>query len=81
MKLGEYVEALYKLIDENPEIANDDIFYYSDDEGNDLKRVIFTPTLINIRIDELESNDVRVVAEDDLDDYDKEDIKSAVCIN
>lgn len=44
MKLHTFYNALSAMIDINPEILEYDVYYYSDDEGNNLSELHYLPT-------------------------------------
>ena len=48
MKLKEYLNNLIEMVKKNPEIEEYDVIYASDNEGNDFKPVIFTPTIMKV---------------------------------
>lgn len=68
MKFKEYVKNLQNLLKENLEIAEYDVVYSEDDEGNGFGMVCFEPTIG--RFDK-----------DDREFYAETDEPNAVCIN
>jgi hypothetical protein len=55
MKVKEYLQTLLLMVKLNPKIEEFDVIYSSDDEGNDFKPVIFSPTLMEV-VDEKDVN-------------------------
>ena len=55
MKVKEYLQDLLLMVKLNPKIEEFDVIYSSDDEGNDFKPVIFSPTLMEV-VDEKDVN-------------------------
>ena len=55
MKVKEYLQTLVLMVKLNPKIEEFDLIYSSDDEGNDFKPVIFSPTLMEV-VDEKDVN-------------------------
>ena len=51
-----------------------EIVYASDDEGNSFNNVVFDPSLIYL-------NGHDSIAEEDLKEFDEDDIKKCICIN
>lgn len=47
MKFKKYVDAIQKLLDENPQFANIDVVSASDEEGNSFSQVFYDPTFGN----------------------------------
>ena len=45
MKLKEYIESLQQFVEENPEAAELEAVYSTDDEGNGYQSVYFAPAL------------------------------------
>lgn len=71
MNLKEYIEKLQKLYEEQGDLK---IVYGSDDEGNSYDNVVFDPSLIYL-------NGHDSIAEEDLKEFDEDDIKKCICIN
>lgn len=71
MKLKKYLNTLIEMVKKNPEIEEYDIIYSSDDEGNDFKRVNFSPTIMEIENEKSYSLEVKTKSEN----------PNAVCIN
>jgi hypothetical protein len=55
MKVKDYLQDLLLMVKLNPKIEEFDVIYSSDDEGNDFKPVIFSPTLMEV-VDEKDVN-------------------------
>ena len=55
MKVKEYLQTLVLMVKLNPKMEEFDVIYSSDDEGNDFKPVIFSPTLMEV-VDEKDVN-------------------------
>jgi len=55
MKVKEYLQTLLLMVKLNPKMEEFDVIYSSDDEGNDFKPVIFSPTLMEV-VDEKDVN-------------------------
>jgi hypothetical protein len=51
MKLQEYLDNLITMIKDNPKIAEFEVIYSHDDEGNEFQKVGMPPSLM--RIDDL----------------------------
>lgn len=43
MNLSEYVESLIQFLEDNPELSEAEVVYYSDEEGNNLHLVKSEP--------------------------------------
>lgn len=52
MKLHTYYDALSALIKENPESLEWDVYYYSDDEGNQLNKMHYLPVIGAVKNEE-----------------------------
>ena len=77
MKVSEYVNTLVEMLRKDPEIANLEVIYSQDDEGNTFQKVTFKPTLMKTK--GLENQYVEVIIEVDKDEIDKN--TTALCIN
>jgi len=71
MKLQEYLDNLLLMVKDNPKIADFEVIYSHDDEGNEFQKVWMPPSLM--RIDDL-SQDRNLEPW-----FDKE--YNAICIN
>ena len=45
MKLSEYVKQLSKMLEEHPHLADAEVCYASDDEGNNYSNAVFDPSI------------------------------------
>ena len=74
MNFKDYVNVLKKLLKENPELANAEVVYSTDDEGNGFSRVHYNPSIGHFDGEEFRSKS-------DIEDEDEEETPNAVCIN
>ena len=78
MNVSEYVNTLVEMLKKDPEIANLEVIYSQDDEGNSFQKVVFTPTFMKTK--GLQNQYVEVIVEEvDIDEIDKD--TTALCIN
>ena len=47
MKLKDYLSHLNKLVYDNPKLLEADVIYSIDDEGNEFKKVVYSPEVMN----------------------------------
>jgi len=52
MKLHSYYDALSAIINENPGSLEWEVYYYSDDEGNQLNKMHYLPVIGAVRNEE-----------------------------
>lgn len=78
MTLNKWLDTIQKLIKENPEIGDYPLIYSKDDEGNEHHKVIFDPSLAQVK-DINEYNLELVGFKGDEDIYDKD--CNVICIN
>lgn len=71
MKVKEYLNNLIEMVKRNPKLEEYDVIYASDDEGNDFKPVIFTPTIMKVLNEGDYSLEVETMSES----------PNAICIN
>mgnify|MGYP003342300280 CR=1 FL=1 len=76
MKFGEYLEHLVLLLNENPELANADVVYAVDDEGNDFGIVNWVPS-----IGYFDKHERDFIPEDSIDEDEEDMCVNAVLIN
>lgn len=79
MTLAEYIKGLNALIKRNPIAKDLTVIYSSDEEGNEYKRVIFSPAIAQVH-DIEEERWIELVGFYGEDDIEIEDC-NAVCIN
>jgi len=77
MTVNEYVNNLTQLLKKNPEIAELEVIYAQDAEGNSYQKVFFSPSIM--KTEGLENAYVTGVINIDADEIDEE--TSALCIN
>lgn len=77
MKVNEYVNNLTQLLKKNPEIAELEVIYSQDAEGNSYQKVFYSPSIMNT--EGLENAYVTGVMNINPDEIDVE--TSALCIN
>ena len=77
MTVNEYVNNLTQLLKKNPEIAELEVIYSQDAEGNSYQKVFYSPSIM--KTEGLENAYVTEVINIDPDQIDEE--TSALCIN
>lgn len=77
MTVNEYVNNLTQLLKKNPEIAELEVIYAQDAEGNSYQKVFYSPSIM--KTEGLENAYVTGVINIDADEIDEE--TSALCIN
>ncbi|MEE9532726.1 MAG: hypothetical protein V3W52_17240 [Syntrophobacteria bacterium] len=77
MQFKEFVDNVTKLLADRPELAEMDVVASGDDEGNDFRKVFYTPT-----VGEFDADDGEFTDEDE-DDPDMDELTAinAICIN
>lgn len=58
LTLQTYIQQLQEFLDDNPELAEAEVWYASDDEGNNYQKVGYSPSLKVIEKDEDYSTDI-----------------------
>lgn len=87
MKFKDYVEACKLLLKENPELADVDVVYASDDEGNSYCKGVYGPGIVLTPNDPENYYLDAVIDEDFFEEYcidvgsDGSELRKIVCIN
>lgn len=79
MTLKEYVDNFVKLIEENPDLADAQVIYAADDEGNTY-HPLECSAMIGY-VDEMSYYIEGIFFEEDLDDDEIKDYIKVVCVN